>query len=154
MANAVSTARSTVGGAGFNSPTSARKMVLVAMLGLTVINFYRSRTPESDVNLFRRLWGTGVLGLMLSVLADFAPTVAGPFALLVLLGSLTNGGDKAIQNALGKISAPQAATPVGKTAQGTVEQSGGKTWINTGTADIPQPGKPPTPAAATTGGAK
>ncbi len=139
MANAVTQARSTVGGAGFNSPTSARKMVLVAMLGLTVINFYRSKTPESDVNLFRRLGGTGVLGLMLSVLADFAPTVAGPFALLVLLGSLTHGGDQAIQNALGKISAPVAATPVGKTSQGTIMQSGNARWVNTGTSDTPLP---------------
>ena len=131
MANAVTQARSTVGGAGFNSPTSARKMVLVAMLGLTVINFYRSKTPESDVNLFRRLWGTGVLGLMLSVLADFAPTVAGPFALLVLLGSLTHGGDQAIQNALGKISAPTTATTASSTRSVATRNTSGATISTT-----------------------
>lgn len=90
-------------GAGWSSPASARKLVLLSILGLSAIAFYRSRRPETDVNLYRRLWGVGMLGLMLSVLADFAPSVAGPFALLVLLGSLTHGGDVAIQNALANV---------------------------------------------------
>lgn len=87
------------------SKGTARKMVLVATFGLAVVNIYRVRKPNEraprDVTTYRRLWGTGVVGVMLAVLADFAPQVAGPFAVLVLLGSLTNGGDAALQNALG-----------------------------------------------------
>jgi hypothetical protein len=118
VADPVSGAYDTVRGAGFSNPTSARKMVLVSMFGLLVIAVFRARQPDTDVHLFRRLWGVGVLGLMLSVMADFAPTLAGPFALLTLLGAFTNGGDKAIQNFLsglsgssGGSSAPAARTP-------------------------------------------
>ncbi len=112
-----------VRGAGWQSPTAARKLVLVSMLGLLAVAFYRARRPETDVNLFRRLWGVGVLGLMLSVVTDFAPSVGGPFALLVLLGSLTQGGDKALQNALANVGQrlPAGGPPArARTGAGTV----------------------------------
>lgn len=108
-------------GAGWSSPAAARKLVLVSMLGLLAIAFYRARNPEADVNLYRRLWGVGVLGVMLSIVADFAPQVGGPFALLVLLGSLTNGGDRALQNALGNVGRrlPAGAGPTRRAAPTT-----------------------------------
>lgn len=91
------------------------------MVGLLVIAFYRAKTPEQDVNLFKRIWGVGVIGFILSTLADFVPGIAGPFALLALLGSLTNGGDKAIQNFLGGVSSKlPAAGSAGSRASTTI----------------------------------
>lgn len=96
----------------------ARKMVLVSAFLLAAISIYRDRSKPGDA--FRSLWGVGVISLVLSIVADFAPTLAGPFAGLVVLGSLTNGGDKLIQNALGKAAATPAQgktnTPTGPTS--------------------------------------
>lgn len=90
-------------------PALARKIVLLAVFGLLAINTYRGRLSTADVTVARRLWATGVLAIMLGVAADVAPTIAGPFALLILAGSLSNGGDKAIQNMLDRLSgAPPA----------------------------------------------
>lgn len=83
--------------------TQARKLVLVSIGAVLVMNVYRAR--REDGSLYKRLWGTGVLGVMLSLAADFAPSIAGPFALLVALGMFTNGGDQAFQNLLGKVEA-------------------------------------------------
>lgn len=94
----------------------ARKMVLVSTLLLAVIAVYRDRqsdgTTTADVagGTFRALWGVGLVGFALSLVADFAPGIAGPFAGLVVLGSLTHGGDKVIQTALGKVAATPART--------------------------------------------
>lgn len=82
---------------------SARKLVLVSMLLLAAISYYRVRQGDQGA-LYKRLWGVGVIGLVLSVAADFVPGLAGPFSLLVLLGSLTNGGDQAIQGALSGVA--------------------------------------------------
>jgi hypothetical protein len=103
------------------SATTARRWVLVSMVGLLVLAAYKDAKQISSggEGLFKRLWGVGVLGLMLSAAADFVPQIAGPFALLVLAGYATSGGDKAIQNVLGKVSgsgsgtAPTLGTPAG-----------------------------------------
>ena len=42
--------------------------------------------PASTDSKFRRLWAVGALGVVLSLLADFAPQVAGPLAVLTALG--------------------------------------------------------------------
>lgn len=82
----------------------ARKAVLLSAGALLLIAVYRDRQGSDNVNLFKRVWGVSVMALMLAVLADFAPGVAGPFAVLTVLGSLTHGGDAAIQNLLGGLS--------------------------------------------------
>jgi hypothetical protein len=90
----------------------ARKMVLVSLLVLALISVYRDRKhtgatgPSGD---FRVLWGVGVVGMFLSLLADFLPQIAGPFAGLVALGSLTNGGEQVLERALSVISPAPAA---------------------------------------------
>jgi hypothetical protein len=68
-----------------------------------------------------------MLGVMLSVAADFAPSLAGPFAVLVLLGYATSGGDKAIENVLGKVSgSPSGApAPAAPAAHKTTTNTGG-----------------------------
>ena len=82
---------------------TARKMVLVSVLGLLIVATYKGKSGK--VATSTRLWGTGWLAIMLGITADFAPGIAGPFALLILAGSLTNGGDQAFTNLLGKAGA-------------------------------------------------
>ena len=36
---------------------------------------------------YKALWAVGVMTLGLSILADFAPELAGPFAILVMIGA-------------------------------------------------------------------
>lgn len=85
------------------SKSQARKMVLVSIFLLGVIAVYREKQGQAG-SLYKRLWGIGVIGVVLSLAADFVPTIAGPFAVLMVLGSLTSGGDKAIQNVLASVS--------------------------------------------------
>ena len=84
--------------------TQARRYVLISVFGLLAIAAYKGNLADSQVSFSKRLWGTGVLAIMLGLAADVAPQIAGPFAVLVLVGSFTSGGDKAIQNLLGKVS--------------------------------------------------
>ena len=86
-----------------NAATS-RKLVLVSVVLLTVLAAVRTAQGNETGSLYKRLWGIGVIGVILSVTADFAPTIAGPFAILVLLGSLTHGGDQVVQNVLASVS--------------------------------------------------
>jgi hypothetical protein len=85
------------------NPTSSRKLVLASLLGLLALATYRGNLG-GDQGLAKRLWGVGMLGLILTILADFAPQIAGPLAFLVLAGYATNPGDKAVQNLLDKVS--------------------------------------------------
>lgn len=86
----------------------ARKMVLVSALLLAAIAVYKDRKRGAG-DTFHALWGVAVLSLLLSLLADFAPTIAGPFAVLTVLGGLAsqNGGASIIDKLFGK-SAPQS----------------------------------------------
>jgi hypothetical protein len=124
------------------TPEQARRWVLVSMVGLLGMAAYKEAkgSTAGDVGMAKRLWGVGVLGLMLSAAADFVPQLAGPFAVLVLLGYATSGGDAAIENVLGKVSGSGSSqTPAeivqaaGQAAQGT---SPG--------VEVPQPLKPGT----------
>lgn len=90
----------------------ARKMVLASLFVLALVSIYRDRKDSSAAGqqgTFRVLWGVGVVGMFLSLLADFLPQIAGPFAGLVALGSLTHGGDQVIAKVLGTISPAPAA---------------------------------------------
>jgi hypothetical protein len=101
------------------SPQTSRRWVLVSMLLLLAMAAYKGSKP-GDVGMAKRLWGVGMLGTMLSIGADFAPTLAGPFAVLVVLGYATSGGDKAIQNVLGKVSGGAPAASVNEAPAGPV----------------------------------
>lgn len=74
----------------------ARKMVLVSAFLLAAIAVYKDRKGGSTADTFHALWGVGVVSMLLSILADFAPTIAGPFALLTVLGSAASGGPTSI----------------------------------------------------------
>src|SRR4051812_17944179 len=103
-------------------------MVLVSAFALAAISVYRDRSKaDADHNTFKSLWGVGVVALLLSLLADFAPTIAGPFAVLVVLGSLTNGGDQVIQTALGKVGkTPAHSTTATDSASAATADSPGR----------------------------
>lgn len=96
------------------SKVQARKMVLVGAFLLAAIAIYRDRRDGAEASdTFRALWGVGVVSLVLSLVADFVPQIAGPFAALTVLGSLTNGGDQLLQNMLGKVAPkPAGVAPV------------------------------------------
>ena len=89
----------------------ARKMVLVSALLLAVIAVYKDRKQGAG-DTFHALWGVGVLALLLSILADFAPTIAGPFAALTVLGSAASqsGGASIIDKVFGRSAAPKPST--------------------------------------------
>lgn len=87
----------------------ARKMVLIGVFLLAILSTMRDRKSQSAEGTYRVLWGVSVVGLFLSVLADFAPKIAGPFAILIVLGSLTHGGEQAIARALGMIAPESGA---------------------------------------------
>lgn len=78
----------------------ARKMVLVGAFLLAALALYREHEkPGHDT--FRALWGVGVVSLVLSIIADFAPTIAGPFAMLTVLGSFASGDVSVIDRLFG-----------------------------------------------------
>jgi len=104
------------------SPAQAQRYVLISVLGLLVIAAYRGKLSDDRESFSKRLWGTGVLAVMLGLVADVAPQVAGPFAILVLAGSVTSGGDKALGNFLGKLG---KNSPQGSTGSGGAHVPGG-----------------------------
>ena len=73
--------------------TSARRYVLLSIFALLALEAYRGKLETAQVGLAKRLWGVGVVAIALSLLADVAPTVAGPFAALVFVGALTQKAD-------------------------------------------------------------
>lgn len=110
------------------SETQAKKTVLVSMLVLAAIAVYRGKSP-ADVGMYKRIWAAGVVGVFLSLTADFAPSLAGPFALLTVLGSLSSGGDKAILNLLG--GANSTGSGSSGTSSTTVKRTGPHTTETT-----------------------
>ena len=94
-----------------SNPATARKLVLLSVMGLLVVATFKGKSGKVPTST--RLWGTGWLAVMLGVAADVAPQIAGPFALLILAGSLTNGGDKAFTNLLDKAGASSGPTHSG-----------------------------------------
>lgn len=103
-----------------SSKTQARKTVLVCVFLLAALSSYRDRKQETPQGTFRTFWGVGVVSMLLSLLADFAPQIAGPFAALAVLGSLTNGGEQALQKILGSITPQTGDTTAGGTAPASV----------------------------------
>lgn len=103
------------------SKVQARKMVVVSGLLLVVIAIYRDRKTETANDTFHRLWSVGIVVLLLSILADFAPTIAGPFAALTVLGWLARDGTGVIDAALGTggASAGAGGSSVKPVASGT-----------------------------------
>lgn len=95
----------------------ARRLVLVSIGWMAGVALYDSRARGSG-NTFKRMWGVGVIGLMLSLAADVAPQIAGPFAALTALGvTFSPNGEQALLNFLG--GATKATAQTSTTGTGT-----------------------------------
>lgn len=90
----------------------ARKVVLASIGIMAAVSLYKQHTGKAATQqgTYRTLWGVGVVGVLLSLLADFAPAIAGPFAILVALGSITHGGENLINDVLGKAAVSSSGT--------------------------------------------
>lgn len=78
-----------------NDKTTARRLVLVSVL--VMVGAILARTAKGEVGkTFPRMWSLSVIAIILAVVADFAPQIAGPLALLVALSYLSHGGQKAL----------------------------------------------------------
>jgi hypothetical protein len=119
----------------------ARKMVLVGVLLLAIIAVYRNHQRANPADTFRVVWAVGVVGLLLSLLADFAPKIAGPFAILTVLGALTENGEKALHSVLGSVGAAPAQPAA--SGSGSSARSG-----TSPTTPAPRPAPAPAPAPA------
>lgn len=113
------------------SKVQARKMVLVSIFALFAISVYRNRSAETPAATFRRFWATGVVAEILSLLADFAPGVAGPFAVLTVLGWVVKDGTDLIGSALGISTAAAAPVSSGQAPHTTssTNPTGGTTTV-------------------------
>lgn len=94
------------------TPEQASRVVFVSGTIMAVYVLLRGRKNGADP--FRSLWAVGALTLGLAVAADFAPQVAGPFALLVLVAMIARN-----RGAIGEVigtaasSSPPAGVPAG-----------------------------------------
>jgi hypothetical protein len=73
------------------NPDTAKRVVLVSVALMAGAGALKAGPT------FSRLWAAGAVGLGLAVLADFAPTIAGPLAALVAIGYLA-GAEGTITN--------------------------------------------------------
>jgi hypothetical protein len=65
------------------NPATARRIVLLSLGTMFAVTTVKHAQGQQTGSTYRRLWATGVLALLLSAMADFAPDVAGPLALLI-----------------------------------------------------------------------
>ncbi len=70
----------------------ASRIVLAAIAVTLVFNFARvARSGAQPEQVFQTAWGLIVLYLILSLLADTVPSVAGPLAVLLIVASIAGG---------------------------------------------------------------
>lgn len=79
------------------SPSTGRQMVLVSLIVTTaVIGYDLTKSSQSGAaagaTVFRTVWSVSLLFLLLTILADLTPELAGPFAGLVALAVLVGRG--------------------------------------------------------------
>lgn len=104
------------------TPAASKRLVLVSlslMGGVVAIKDLSGRGLPGST--FTRYWALGAVGLVLSVVADFAPQIAGPLAALMAVGYLA-GADGAITSFVHGAVGEQrtvAADPVGAAHKGT-----------------------------------
>lgn len=91
-----------------NSPQAAR-VVLLTGAGLAMFTMIQARrTGRPSEETYKSLWAIGGLTIGLSAAADFAPDLAGPFAVLVLVAAAARNSG-ALGSVIGGVQ-PQPAT--------------------------------------------
>lgn len=98
----------------------ARKMVLVGIGLFAAIEFYKGKGAG-----FKQIWNIGFVGFILTLLADFAPTIAGPFAILLALGAFTGKGGNVLATLESKVNSKGAAASTPHTGPVGGETPGG-----------------------------
>lgn len=85
----------------------ARQLVLVSMIGtggVVVYDLISHKDSLGEDQSFRAIWSLALLFMLLAVLADTVPELAGPFALIVLLAVLI--GRQGVLGSIVKVGAP------------------------------------------------
>lgn len=91
------------------SGPQSKRLIVVSMLAAAIVTAARDWTagePLTPTRLARVLIG----GVMLAVLAEFAPQLAGPLAVLLLTAALLNTGPEVYRN-LSRPTSPTGDTP-------------------------------------------
>lgn len=83
------------------SENTANKLVLFFLFGGIAFALIRKKNSDAQTT-YRRIWGTTILSLAGGALAGFAPTIVGPFFLLVIIAYVT-GNFKALSGAVGTV---------------------------------------------------
>lgn len=106
------------------TPDASKRLVFLAGAGMATYVLIAARGGRKDPErTYKSLWAIGVVTLGLSIVADFAPQVAGPFALLVFLAmAVRNSGQlgTVLQAGAGSAGArrvPRAARGAGPPAE-------------------------------------
>jgi hypothetical protein len=89
------------------NPDTAKRVVLVSVALMAGAGVLKSGAT------FSRLWAAGAVGLGLAVLADFAPTIAGPLAALVAIGYLAGAEDTITSFVHGGVAGSSNGVPPG-----------------------------------------
>lgn len=109
--------------------SQATRVVLISMGVLAAITLSAHRNDSNPEERVRALWAIGALGVGLAALADVAPQVAGPFALLCAVAMVSRnpgeigraigfqgGGSRLRDVGGGSFSQPAGPAPPGTTA--------------------------------------
>lgn len=91
--------------------STARQLVLISFMvigGVVVYDLLRNKGSLGKDQSFRAVWSLALLFLLLAILADAAPRLAGPLAVLVTL-AVAIGRKGAIGAIVGQGATPTAA---------------------------------------------
>jgi hypothetical protein len=86
--------------------TLSKRIVLVSMMGMLGVSLAR-KSGSNFAGSFQKVYAVTIVGLVLSLIADIAPSIAGWFSLLVFTGYLTPAGQQAVYNLLSKATGGQ-----------------------------------------------
>lgn len=101
-----------------NSAQSSRVVVICAFLEAFFV-LAKARQGTSKDTTVKSLWAIGVITLGLSMLSDFAPQVAGPFAVLMLAAlAARSRGELGQVLGVSGASAQSSSTQPGREAPG------------------------------------
>jgi hypothetical protein len=92
--------------------STARQIVLISMFltgGVIMYDILRNRGSLGEGQSFRAVWSMSLLFLLLSIMADTVPGVAGPFSALVTLSVLI--GRKGALSSIVGVGKPGSTNP-------------------------------------------
>lgn len=92
---------------------TANRMVLVSTGAMIAFVLIERHFNPAQVDMYKRLWAVGALGVGMSLAADFVPQIAGPFALLVLVAMVARN-----KGQIGRVLDNMKGAPPTKTTQG------------------------------------